>query len=428
MSDTPTTDIPISELPAASSANEYDIFPGVQQGETKKFSLAIILSWLRQRLHFSSDSSIATVENTSTASRVYLAGMRFMREGILYEATTQINVGNTISPNVNCESVTVENVKQNALTFDNSPTEDSDNPVKSGGIYTALGNKQDEITASGILKGDGAGNVSAAVAGTDYGTYSLPSGGIPSSDMASAVQTSLGKADTAYQKPSAGIPSSDMASAVQTSLGKADTAYQKPSSGIPATDLASGVIPTVPSISTTAPAMDGTGAAGSTGLVSDAGHVHPSDTSKAGTEQLAKVLGSPAGVNVDTENYVIYDGQIYQATASFTAGVYPSTYLSYLTPIRDGGLNAVNKIASKEIELPLATVGSSHSQTARLIGQCTTLFGIPATNIYSFGIADAALSPASIMLAGSYLDGFYLATSQSCTLSSSVKIRIIYAR
>ena len=32
----------------------------------------------------------------------------------------------------------------------------------------AVGGKQDKITASGILKGDGAGGVSAAVKGTDY--------------------------------------------------------------------------------------------------------------------------------------------------------------------------------------------------------------------------------------------------------------------
>lgn len=56
--------------------------------------------------------------------------------------------------------------------------------------------------------------------------YQKSSDGIPSTDMASAVQTSLGKADTAYQKPNTGIPSSDMASAVQTSLGKADSAVQ----------------------------------------------------------------------------------------------------------------------------------------------------------------------------------------------------------
>ena len=56
--------------------------------------------------------------------------------------------------------------------------------------------------------------------------YTKPSTGIPESDLASAVQTSLGKADTAYQKPSTGIPKTDLASAVQTSLGKADTALQ----------------------------------------------------------------------------------------------------------------------------------------------------------------------------------------------------------
>lgn len=66
-------------------------------------------------------------------------------------------------------------------------------------ILTALDNKQAKITASGVLKGDGNGGVSAAVAGTDYGTYSKPSGGIPASDLAQAVQTSLGKADTALQ-------------------------------------------------------------------------------------------------------------------------------------------------------------------------------------------------------------------------------------
>ena len=89
--------------------------------------------------------------------------------------------------------------------------------------------------------------------------YDKPTGGIPKSDLASAVQTSLSKADTAlqehqdisaltnhvanndihvttanktawnakYNKPSSGIPKSDLASDVQTSLGKADSALQE---------------------------------------------------------------------------------------------------------------------------------------------------------------------------------------------------------
>lgn len=36
--------------------------------------------------------------------------------------------------------------KQNTLTFDNSPTSGSNNPVKSGGVYTALAGKQDTLT------------------------------------------------------------------------------------------------------------------------------------------------------------------------------------------------------------------------------------------------------------------------------------------
>lgn len=137
--------------------------------------------------------------------------------------------------------------KQNKLTFDDTPTQSSDNPVKSGGIFTALAGK---------------------------GTYSKPQNGIPKTDLENAVQTSLGLADSAlqsetdptvpswakqtnkpsytqdevgdgttykrvnqtekdtwnakgtYSKPSSGIPKSDLASAVQTSLEKADSALQ----------------------------------------------------------------------------------------------------------------------------------------------------------------------------------------------------------
>ena len=137
--------------------------------------------------------------------------------------------------------------KQNKLTFDDTPTQSSDNPVKSGGIFAALSGK---------------------------GTYSKPQNGIPKTDLENAVQTSLGLADSAlqsetdptvpswakqtnkpsytqdevgdgttykrvsstekdtwnakgtYSKPSGGIPKSDLASAVQTSLEKADSALQ----------------------------------------------------------------------------------------------------------------------------------------------------------------------------------------------------------
>lgn len=82
----------------------------------------------------------------------------------------------------------------------------------------------------------------------------------------------------AYVKPSGGIPASDLASAVQTSLGKADSAYQKPSGGIPAADLASGVIPSVPSAYTSTPSPLGTAAAGSSSAYAKGDHVHAMPT------------------------------------------------------------------------------------------------------------------------------------------------------
>lgn len=88
--------------------------------------------------------------------------------------------------------------------------------------------------------------------------YTKPSSGIPQTDLASAVQTSLSKADSAlqehqdisgkqdkstleadvaakgftkntgtYSKPSGGIPKSDLTSAVQASLNKADSSLQE---------------------------------------------------------------------------------------------------------------------------------------------------------------------------------------------------------
>ena len=91
----------------------------------------------------------------------------------------------------------------------------------------------------------------------DEAKYEKPEGGIPKTDLADGVKTSLGKADTAlqehqpltayrtaadqdtidaaqnteigkkYEKPEGGIPKTDLADGVKTSLGKADTALQE---------------------------------------------------------------------------------------------------------------------------------------------------------------------------------------------------------
>lgn len=74
--------------------------------------------------------------------------------------------------------------------IDDTPTSGSDNPVTSDGVYNAISGKQDTISDLTIIR-------SGASAGAT--AYQKPSGGIPASDLASAVQTSLGKADSALQ-------------------------------------------------------------------------------------------------------------------------------------------------------------------------------------------------------------------------------------
>ena len=74
---------------------------------------------------------------------------------------------------------------------------DDANFARADHVHPTDTSRQAKITASGILKGDGNGGVTAAVAETDYGTYSKPSTGIPKTDLAQAVQDSLDAADGA---------------------------------------------------------------------------------------------------------------------------------------------------------------------------------------------------------------------------------------
>ena len=200
----PNNDTPISSFQDATEINSADKLTGLQNNVNRNFSFSTILSWF-----------------VTTVAAAFVP----------------------VSRKVNNKALSAD------ITLDSSDV-----------------GAQAAITASGILKGDGAGGVSAAVAGTDYGTYSKPSGGIPSSDMTSAVQTSLGKADSAYQKPSGGIPASD---------------------------LANGVIPSVPSPSDSTPQALGTAAAGSSGNYSRADHVHQ----KPSASDIGAIPTSEKGAN-----------------------------------------------------------------------------------------------------------------------------------
>lgn len=154
--------VKISELPAATTPGEYDVLAGVQTGDTKQFSFAVLLSWMQQAI-------------TATA----IGAVPITRK-----------------------------INNKALSTDITLT------AADIGAYA--------LPSGGIPKTDLAQGVKDSLDNADS-AYQMPSGGIPSSDMASAVQTSLGLADTAYQKPSSGIPATDLASGVIPTVPSAYT-------------------------------------------------------------------------------------------------------------------------------------------------------------------------------------------------------------
>ena len=135
--------------------------------------------------------------------------------------------------------------KQDKLTFDNVPTSGSDNPVKSGGVFTALGDKLDsadyvafrgasgqEAGAAGIVPAPAAGGMYLGSDGAWMTPDTAPTAASVRLITSGAVHTALaGKAGTEdvnakYTKPADGIPASDMAEAVRKALVLAASALQ----------------------------------------------------------------------------------------------------------------------------------------------------------------------------------------------------------
>lgn len=136
----PNDKIRISQLPAASSPTGNDVLAGVQDGVTKRFSLSVILAWLRTIL---TPAGIGAVPETRTVNG------KALNQDITLTAS-----------NVSAVPAAEKGAVGGVATLDGNG--------KVPSTQLDLSGKQDLITASGILKGDGQGGVSAAVEGTDY--------------------------------------------------------------------------------------------------------------------------------------------------------------------------------------------------------------------------------------------------------------------
>ena len=128
------TGVPISELPGADTPTGNDAIPGVQDDETVQYSLAALLAWIISQ---TTPADIGAVPETRKVNNHALDAD---------VTVTAADVGAV---------PTSRTVNNKALSADITLT------------ASDVG-AQPAITASGILKGDGNGGVSAAGAGTDY--------------------------------------------------------------------------------------------------------------------------------------------------------------------------------------------------------------------------------------------------------------------
>lgn len=103
---------------------------------------------------FSGDVNVIAALRDNPVTDDNLTAQQFKEKFDYASGLIKTYINNTLVPAINTNigniatNATAIAGKQNTLTFDNAPASGSNNPVKSGGIYTALSGKQDAITTA----------------------------------------------------------------------------------------------------------------------------------------------------------------------------------------------------------------------------------------------------------------------------------------
>lgn len=162
------------------------------------------------------------------SSNDFTNALKSKLEGLInYDDTTISNAVNKLRTDfdtlVSGDTTTAIKTFNEVIAFLDGITDTQDLESIIASIEQQIAAKQDKISDLETIRQGAAKGATALQSYTEKytGTYSKPSGGIPKSDLASAVQTSLGKADTALQSftetdpvfsasAAAGIKSSDI--------------------------------------------------------------------------------------------------------------------------------------------------------------------------------------------------------------------------
>lgn len=107
----------------------------------------------------------STLVTQITTNQTDIAGKQDKIDSSHKLSTDLVDDTGTTNKFVTASDITNWNSKQNALTFDDTPTNGSNNPVKSGGIYTELAGKQNTLVAGTNITIDPTTNTISATGG-----------------------------------------------------------------------------------------------------------------------------------------------------------------------------------------------------------------------------------------------------------------------
>ena len=131
--------------------------------------------------------------------------------------------------------------------------------------------------------------------------------------------------------------------------------------------------------------------------------------------------------------YYIKDGDASAITAAdahydnSTSGLTATNVQSAVDEVQ-GEIDELNsnRLLTKTVDLTNQQLGSSWSQTSKNLGKAIDLFGISADKIVSCIMTEAEFTPSANSMIGFYNGYVWAAASQSSTLSSGGKFKIVY--
>ena len=191
-------------------------------------------------------------------------------------------------------------------------------------VHPSDTSKQAKITASGILKGNGSGTVSAATAGTDYqaplptqtgnsGKFLTTNGSALSWGAVDALPSQTSQSGKFLTTNGSTASWANAPTEIPTQTGNSGKYLTTNGSAVSWGSIS------IPSASSSTPVMDGTGAAGTSSNYARADHVHPTDTSLVPTSRTINGKALTGNISLDASDVSALPSSTTVPTASTTA-------------------------------------------------------------------------------------------------------------